>query len=282
MTSIFSYYRNSIHGSAICAFDLSAINSAFSGPFKYQDTPTSTWERKEWERNQFECKFNQMSSKRHEILISSHRFQLMDEAVQPLTVHPLFVSKLERLTHIALDTISTKLHNKVQIIFVATDQNLIKKLSILPRTRESCVVEIWEPQIGQNSKLLTLQFLKQTESLYIGTENSIYRISAQHCSRHISKANCLSSMDPYCGWNDLEQACTAPPDNDPLKRFWIQQANECPVTTSPIDGGFSSWSEWVKFKYHSFSLHSHYFPLQFITLSFGSSISLFFIVILPR
>lgn len=230
---------------------MSAINSAFSGPFKYQDTPTSTWERKDSEiRNQFECKFNQISTKRHEILINSHRFQLMDDAVQPLTAYPLFVSKLERLTHIALDTVSTKLHVKMQIIFVATTQNFIKKLTILPRTRESCVVEIWEP-VEKNSKFLTLQYLKQTESLYVGTENSIFRIPAQHCNRHCSKVNCLSAMDPYCGWNDLQQACTAPPENDPLKRFWIQQANECPITTSPIDGGFSSWSEWFKCNQHS-------------------------------
>lgn len=189
--------------------------------------------------------------KRHEILINSHRFQLMDDAVQPLSVYPLFVSKHERLTHVTLDTIATKLHDKMQIIFVATAQNLIKKITILPRTKETCVVEIWEPEVAENSEILTLQFLKQAESLYIGTENSIYRIPAQHCKRHGSKVNCLSAMDPYCGWNDLQKACTAPPENDPLKRFWIQQANECPITTSPIDGGFSSWSEWFKCDQHS-------------------------------
>lgn len=129
----------------------------------------------------------------------------MDEAVQPITVHPLFVSKLEKITHIALDTIPTKLHNKMQVIFVATDKKLIKKLTILPRTMELCVTEIWEPEIVKKSKILVMQYLKHAESLYIGTENSIVRIPAYHCARHSSKTNCLSSMDPYCGWNDLLQ-----------------------------------------------------------------------------
>lgn len=195
-------YRNSIHGSAICAFNLSAINSAFSGPFKHQETSSSTWERKELEhRNQFECKFNPVPSIRHDLLMGSHRFQLMDEAIQAITIKPLFLSKGERFKHIALDTVATKIYNKVQIIYVSTEQNLIKKLSVLPRTKETCVIEILQPEIGSN--ILTMQYLKHTESLYIGTQNSIVRIPAQHCKRHGTQPNCLNAMDPYCGWNDL-------------------------------------------------------------------------------
>lgn len=175
----------------------------------------------------------------------------MDDAVQPIIAHPLFVSKLEILTHIAIDTIATKLHNKVHVVFVATDRNLIKKLTILPRTKETCVVEIWEPEMSMNSNILILQFLKHTESLYIGTDNSIIRVPAHQCARHLSKANCILAMDPYCGWDDLQQACSPPPDGDPLKRFWIQQANECSILTSPINGGWSSWSKWFKCAQHS-------------------------------
>lgn len=198
-------YRNSIQGSAICAFNLSAINAAFSGPFKYQETPSSIWEHKELQfKHQFECKFNPTSSLRHDILNSAHRFQLMNDAVQPITIHPLYTSH-EKLIHITVDFIPTKFHNKVQIVFVSTAENLIKKLSILPHTKETCVVEIWESDLGQNYKILTLQFIKQAESIYMGTKNSIIRIPVQHCSRHESRKNCLQAMDPYCGWNDLKQ-----------------------------------------------------------------------------
>lgn len=182
--------------------------------------------------------------------MGSHRFQLMDESVQPITVEPLFTSKLERFTHIALDTVATKLHNKVQVVFVATQQNFIKKLSILPRTKETCVIEIWQPQVDKNSKILTMQYLKQTESLYIGTDNSVLRIPANQCSRHLSRSNCLNAMNPYCGWNDLRQECTPPPDGDPLKRFWFQHANDCPLD-APIDGGFSAWSDWTSCNQHT-------------------------------
>ncbi|CAB0012983.1 unnamed protein product [Nesidiocoris tenuis] len=42
----FTTPENSIAGSAICAFNMSAINAAFAGPFKHQATSTSTWEKK--------------------------------------------------------------------------------------------------------------------------------------------------------------------------------------------------------------------------------------------
>ena len=74
----------------------------------------------------------------------------------------------EFLSHIALDTLATKMHNKVHVLYISTQHNLIKKLSILPRTRETCLIEIWQPEVEANSKILTLQYLKQTESLYIG------------------------------------------------------------------------------------------------------------------
>lgn len=248
---MYSFHRNSIHGSAICAFNISGINAAFSGPFKHQETASSIWERKDLEfRNQFECRTN-LIPMRNDLLMGSHRFQLMDEAIQPITTKPLYISKLERFTHIALDAVTTKLHNKVQVIYVATDENLVKKISILMRSSETCVIEIWQPEISKNTKILTMQFLKHTESLYIGTQSSIIRISAQHCKRHISQGNCLNSMDPYCGWNDLQQTCTPPPDGDTSKRFWIQEANKCPVFTAPIDGGFSAWSEWFQCSQHT-------------------------------
>lgn len=181
--------------------------------------------------------------------MGSHRFQLMNDAVQPIKLKPLFISKLERFTHIALDAVTTKLL-KVLVIYAATDKNLIKKISVLTREMKTCVIETWQLATKEHSKILTLQFLKHTESLYVGTENSVIRISAQHCRRHISRENCLNSMDPYCGWNDLQQACTPPPDGDTLKRFWIQQANECPISTTSIDGGFSAWSNWFQCQQH--------------------------------
>lgn len=228
---------------------MSAINAAFNGPFKHQETMTSAWERRETaNRAQYECKASGAGGlARHNMMLDSHRYQLMDQAVQPLSNYPLYHTTGERLTYIALDLIPTKLHEKVRIIYAATTTGLIKKLSVLSRTKDTCVIEKWQPQLPAHaSRILTMDFLKETESLYLGTETSLIRIPAEHCSRHVSRASCLNAMDPYCGWNDLQTACTPPPKGDTLARFWIQNATDCPVLTAPVDGGWSSFGEWFK------------------------------------
>lgn len=40
-------------------------------------------------------------------------------------------------------------------------------------------------------------------------------------------------MDPYCGWNELQEACTSAPDDNPLARFWTQSFTSCPVLNTP-------------------------------------------------
>lgn len=171
----------------------------------------------------------------------------MDYAVQPVTLRPLYYSKLEKFQHIAIDSIATKLHESVRMIFVSTVNGQIKKISILPRTKESCIIEIWNPAKQDNViGINTIQYLKSTESLYIGSSSSILKIPAQHCNRHVSRETCLNSMDPYCGWNEVTDSCTPPPGGDPLTRYWVQNATMCPILTAPIDGGWSAWSDWFK------------------------------------
>lgn len=243
-----AFCRNSIAGSAVCAFNMTAINAAFNGPFKHQETMNSAWERRDTtNRAQYECKVNAGGLARHNMMQESHRYQLMDQAVQPTISHPLYHTTGERFTHIAIDMIPTKVHENVRILYVANTDGIIKKLSVLSRTKDTCVIEKWQPQpLTGKSRILTMQFLKETESLYIGTENSLMRIPAEHCSRHASRASCLNAMDPYCGWNDLQIACTPPPNGDTLARFWIQNSTECPVLTAPVDGGWSAWGHWFK------------------------------------
>lgn len=244
----FTTPENSIHGSAVCAFNLTAINSVFSGPFKHQDSSTSTWERKS-SNSQIhnECQTARSPHMHH--LRESAKYQLMDDAVQATSIQPLHHASSERFSHIALDVISTKLHDKVTMLFVATESGAIKKISVLPRTKSSCVVEVWRPAVGSDQpamRIRTMQYLKNADSLYIGTEDAVLRLPAHNCQRHVSKPSCLNAMDPYCGWNELLEACTTAPKGDTLTRHWVQNATECPVISAPVDGSWSSWTPWSK------------------------------------
>lgn len=229
----FTTPSNSISGSAVCAFNLTSINAAFSGPFKYQEHTGSSWNKHFSQYpDHFECKGSPKSS-----LLETSKYQLMDNAVQATTLKPLYVAEMERLTHITVDVLATKLHSSVHVIYVATLDGLVKKITVLPRTQETCVVEIWQPVPNSNLPIKTMQFLKNTNSVYIGTEVAVLRIPANHCRRHVSRDSCLNAMDPYCGWNELEDACTTAPDGDPLRKHWKQSVTSCPVLDAPVDGG---------------------------------------------
>lgn len=231
-------FRNSIPGSAICAFNMSAIETTFLGNFKAQRHTGSAWERDSSQhRSHFQCE-----APRHPNVAyaESNRLQLMDDAVQPSTSRPLYTADLETLSHIAVEVISTKLHSEVRILYVASTDGLIKKISILPRTQQSCVVGVW----ATNSSVLTLQVLPNLSRILVGLKNRVMSIPTSQCGRHRTRASCARAMDPHCGWNEVLQQCTTAPDGNPLSLHWHQSVTECPILSGPVDGGWSSWSPW--------------------------------------
>lgn len=172
--------------------------------------------------------------------------------MQTTTNEPLFIAELERFLHISVDVLSTKLHATVHVIFVSTLDGLLKKLTVLPRTKETCIVEIWQPVPDTQIPILSIQYLKETNSVYVGTETELLRIPSNHCRRHVSKESCLNAMDPYCGWNDLEDACTTAPNSNPLEKYWHQSVTSCPVLNAPVDGGNFKFIPLFNSNYNSF------------------------------
>lgn len=160
-------HRNSIHGSAICVFNMSSISKAFDGSTKYQDivSGSTIWRTMKPLGENFTCKNSQRSSTIN--LLDSSKYKLMEHAVQPMHLNPLYVEKLEIFTHISVIKIATKLHEQVPLIFVANKEGFLKKISILPRTKQSCLIEILELEKGI-MKIESMEFLKASESLYVG------------------------------------------------------------------------------------------------------------------
>ncbi|XP_075161037.1 semaphorin 5c [Haematobia irritans] len=244
----FTTPENSIHGSAVCAYNLSDINAAFDGPFKHQENIESAWrEVHSQHKSQFKCHMPS-SSTRSKHLLESSKYQLMDRAVQPLTQRPLYHAQLERFSHIALDIVHTK-SEKINVLFIYSDLNVIKKLSLKHGSQDvdtqTCLVEMW--QMDDEETVANMKYLQVTDSLYVGSENSLTRIPAEHCSRHVSRDSCLNAMDPYCGWNELVDHCTPQYLREQMTKYWRQpEVIKCPVLTAPIDGAWSTWSEWYK------------------------------------
>lgn len=144
---------------------MTAISKAFSGPTKYQEylSGSTVWKTMKPMDENFTCKNAQRSSSN---LLDSSKYILCESAVQPMHLNPLYVEKLEVFTRISVIKISTKLHEKVPIIFIAS-KGYIKKISILPRTKQSCLIEILELE-KDFSKIESMEYVKSSESLYVG------------------------------------------------------------------------------------------------------------------
>ena len=242
----FTTGSNSIAGAAICNFNMTAIEEAFMGDFKYQSNAASTWSPAKADHEHFQC------SKRADgdDLLSSTKYQLMDSSVQSVLPPPLYDEKLNRFGQIAVDTVHIKHQDNqpVHVVFVATEDGSIKKIAFNPSTKETCLIEkLWpfpgtERPVVRNMKLLSHS--SSPTALYIATDQAVIRLPVQRCARFKTNRDCLNAMDPYCGWNKQKNECVTAPNKNPNVGYWQQNLIRCPILTDPVDGGWGDWSDW--------------------------------------
>lgn len=248
----FSTPENSIAGSAICSFNLTAIEETFEGPFKKQSRPDSTWEPQNGDHSHFQCQPS--SSNKEQFKANSREYQLINKAVPSTKQAPLYQEHLGRFTHIVVDSVLTKHQDNhpVHVIFVATRSGVVKKLSFNTRTQQTCVVEILHPfATGRDVPVHNLKLLTDTSSIYLATEENVIRLPVQRCHRFRTKRACLNAMDPYCGWNKQKSECTATPNKNPRAAYWQQNLLSCPILSDPIDGQWGDWSSWFQCDYNN-------------------------------
>ncbi|XP_042144868.1 semaphorin-5A isoform X4 [Ixodes scapularis] len=237
----FTTGENSIYGSAICAFNMSAIRRAFDGPLKFQANSKAAWERSLTSGKQFQCDKPRDDTQ----VLEARNYQLTDDAVQAASPRPFYTGELERLTHITVDVVPTKYnHDGVHVIFAATLEGTIKKLMVVPRVLETCLIEELTPFPPRTRHIYTMKLLKDTSSLYLGTDKEVLRIILHRCEQYRTEESCLGSMDPYCGWNKHQLSCTTAPQRNPLSTVWKQDQTACPESNVPVDGGWSGWNSW--------------------------------------
>ena len=242
----FTTGQNSIAGAAVCNFNMTAVEAAFNGDFKYQSGAASSWSPARADHEHFQCRKNADSDD----LLASTKYQLMDSSVASVLPPPLHTENLQRFGQIAVDSVHIKNQDNqpVHVIFVASEDSSIKKLSYNPSTKETCLIEILHPfPAGSNPVVRRMKLLSQSSSpaaLYITTDYAVMRLAVQRCNRFKSSTACLNAMDPYCGWNKQKNECVTAPNKNPNAVQWQQNLIRCPILTQPVDGGWSDWSDW--------------------------------------
>ncbi|XP_074058675.1 semaphorin-6A isoform X3 [Macrotis lagotis] len=229
----FSTPYNSIPGSAVCAYDMVDIANVFTGRFKEQKSPDSTWTPVPDERvpkPRPGCCAGSTSLERYG---SSNEFPddtlnfikthpLMDEAVPSVVNRPWFLRTMVRyrLTKIAVDTAAGP-HQNHTVVFLGSEKGII--LKFLARTgnngflNDSLFLEemnIYNPEKCsydgiEDKRIMGMQLDKASSSLYVAFSTCVIKVPLGRCERHGKcKKTCIASRDPYCGWVKESSSCT--------------------------------------------------------------------------
>ncbi|EAW48934.1 semaphorin-6A isoform X3 [Homo sapiens] len=229
----FSTPYNSIPGSAVCAYDMLDIASVFTGRFKEQKSPDSTWTPVPDERvpkPRPGCCAGSSSLERYATsnefpddtlnFIKTH--PLMDEAVPSIFNRPWFLRTMVRyrLTKIAVDTAAGPYQNHT-VVFLGSEKGII--LKFLARIGNSGFLNdslfLEEMSVYNSEKcsydgvedkrIMGMQLDRASSSLYVAFSTCVIKVPLGRCERHGKcKKTCIASRDPYCGWIKEGGACS--------------------------------------------------------------------------
>ncbi|XP_065511798.1 semaphorin-6A isoform X2 [Caloenas nicobarica] len=229
----FSTPYNSIPGSAVCAYDMLDIANVFTGRFKEQKSPDSTWTPVPDERVPKPRPGCCAGSTSLEKYVTSNEFPddtlnfikthpLMDEAVPSIVNRPWFLRTMVRyrLTKIGVDSAAGPYQNYT-VVFLGSEKGII--LKFLARTGNSGFlndslfleeINVYNPEKCsydgvEDKRIVAMQFDKPSSALYVAFSTCVIKVPLGRCERHgRCKKACIASRDPYCGWMKESGACT--------------------------------------------------------------------------
>uniref|UniRef100_A0A7N5ZXR3 Sema domain-containing protein n=1 Tax=Anabas testudineus TaxID=64144 RepID=A0A7N5ZXR3_ANATE len=199
----FSTPYNSIPGSAVCAYDMAEVANAFTGRFKEQKSPDSTWtpfpEEKVPKPRPGSCA-GTPSMERYKVsnefpddtlnFIKMH--PLMDEAVPSIANRPWFLKTMVRyrLTRIAVDNEAGP-HKNNTVVFLGL---FLEELNVY--NPDKCNIDGVE-----DKRIIGMQIDSKSHALWVAFSSCVVKVPLSRCERHgRCKKSCIASRDPYCGW----------------------------------------------------------------------------------
>ncbi|XP_060736951.1 semaphorin-6A isoform X3 [Tachysurus vachellii] len=220
----FSTPFNSIPGSAVCAYDMADIATAFTGRFKEQKSPESTWTpvpEEKVPKPRPGCCAGTPSTEKYKMsnefpddtlnFIKMH--PLMDEAVPSIANRPWFLKTMVRyrLTRIAVDNAAGPYRNYT-IVFLGSERGIILKFLAKISSgflNDSLFLEelnIYNPEKCSvdgvdDKRIISMQIDSKSHSLFVAFTSCVVKVPLSRCERHGKcKKSCIASRDPYCGW----------------------------------------------------------------------------------
>ncbi|XP_071395112.1 semaphorin-6A-like [Centroberyx affinis] len=203
----FSTPYNSIPGSAVCAYDMAEVANTFTGRFKEQKSPDSTWtpfpEDKVPKPRPGYCA-GTPSMERYKVsnefpddtlnFIKMH--PLMDEAVPSIANRPWFLKTMVRyrLTRIVVDNAAGP-HKNQTVVFLGSEKGIILKFLANMNSgflNDSLFLEelnVYNPDKCsidgvEDKRIISMQIDSKSHSLWVAFTSCVVKVPLSRCERH--------------------------------------------------------------------------------------------------
>ncbi|KAK2157808.1 hypothetical protein LSH36_184g07027 [Paralvinella palmiformis] len=212
--AVFTTPRNSISGSAVCAFRMKDIIETFEGQFKEQKLAHSNWMPV---KNAYtpQC-HNNTKEIPDSTLLFVWKHPLMDKAVPAFGGQPILVqaSFSFRMTVIEVDWQYRAVDaRRYDILYIGTDDGRVIKAVNKKRSDQIETVIIEDLVVFEDKSPITKLALyrhsgvRQAEHLIVVTENEIRKLPLHRCHLHKDCSSCIALQDPYCSWDSNKFRC---------------------------------------------------------------------------
>ncbi|KAM4644533.1 semaphorin-6C [Amazona ochrocephala] len=237
--ALFGTQPNSIPGSAVCAFFLADVESAFEGPFAEPRGAAGAWGPVPEERVPHPrpgccagmggaAGIGASGELPDETLSFAKEHPLLHGAVAPAGGRPLFTRTGTRLTRLAVDAVA---RNRT-VLFLGAEDGRVLKVLLPARERpegpagpgggrgsgggggggdsgsEALLleeIELYDPArcrapLGSR-RVLGLELHPPGRELFVALPGCLVRVPLGRCAAHgACRRSCLAARDPYCAW----------------------------------------------------------------------------------
>ncbi|XP_053126280.1 semaphorin-4C-like [Hemicordylus capensis] len=223
--------------SAVCQYPLQTVLKAFEGAYKEYNEDSHKWNRYYGEVPSPRPGTCITKTTRSEGISSSlempaqtlgfvRNHPLMDDAVKPQDNKPLMYVKDTNFTQIVADQVEGLDGKIYTVLYIGTDEGMLHRALLLSSGLRYMRTLMLSNRGWAVKGLILHSELKVLLAVF---NKKVLRISINDCSAYESCVNCITSKDPYCGWNKDEQRCVPIADSD---KSAIYQELESPVDLS--------------------------------------------------
>ncbi|XP_067860759.1 plexin-C1 isoform X2 [Heptranchias perlo] len=172
-------------------------------------------------------------------------FMVKNEEVCNEFLYP--INNISMFNHSGLLSVSARIVRDWIVLFLGTDDGQLIKLVIDGNMKLIHPTVLFE--LKEETPIHHRVMFDKLDSnhLYLTSETEVRRLKVAPCDQYISCTDCLSALDPFCGWCTLKKRCSFENEceNSNHTVHWITMAeqNSCPrvtFTPSAIDYSLNS------------------------------------------